>query len=106
MATYDVYAKTTACEVTPRTSRRRKEVMADIVDRLRCTALIRAINHPDNDPIKLESLEAANEIERLRAALKNIRELNFTSDGWAHSDLIEQEIVFALAQPAAPGGGA
>lgn len=43
--------------------------MNDIVDRLRCTALIRAIHRSDNDPIKLESLEAANEIERLRAAL-------------------------------------
>ena len=50
--------------------------------------------------------EAADEIVRLRAALKNIRELNCTSDGWAHSDMIEQEIVFALAQPAAPGGDA
>jgi len=58
------------------------------------------------DAYVAESKEAAAEIERLRAALKNIRELNFTSDGWAHSDLIEQEIVFALAQPAAPGGDA
>lgn len=45
-----------------------------------------------------EATKLAAENERLRAALKNIRELNFTSDGWAHSDMIEQEIVFALAQ--------
>jgi cell division protein FtsB len=45
-----------------------------------------------------EAAKLAAENERLRAALKNIRELNFTSDGWAHSDMIEQEIVFALAQ--------
>ena len=48
--------------------------------------------------LKSELEAQAAEIERLRAALKNIRELNFTSDGWAHSDMIEQEIVFALAQ--------
>ncbi len=57
-------------------------------------------------PMAHKSVEQSAEIERLRAALKNIRELNFTSDGWAHSDMIEQEIVFALAQPAAPGGDA
>lgn len=51
-----------------------------------------------------DNAELLAEIKRLRAALKNIRELNFTSDGWAHSDLIEQEIVFALTQTAAPGG--
>ena len=69
--------------------------MSDIVERLRD-------KHCCDDTCYCD--EAAAAIERLRAALKNIRELNFTSDGWAHSDMIEQEIVFALAQPAAPGG--
>lgn len=75
--------------------------MTDIVEMLRARA---EQEHEMLGDIHLSLLEAAGEIERLRAALKNIRELNFTSDGWAHSDLIEQEIVFALAQPAAPGG--
>ena len=42
----------------------------------------------------------------LEEALNNIRELNMTGEDenglkWAHSDLIEQEIVFALAALAA-----
>jgi uncharacterized protein YjhX (UPF0386 family) len=69
--------------------------MTDIVERLRFRA---DENYEMLGNIHEPLLEAAAEIERLRAALKNIRELNFTSDGWAHSDMIEQEIVFALAQ--------
>lgn len=46
----------------------------------------------------------------LEAALNNIRELNMTGEDengckWAHSDLIEQEIVFALSTPAAEPQG-
>lgn len=42
-------------------------------------------------------------VNRLEMALKNIRDLNLTAEDenghkWANSDLIEQEIVFALAQ--------
>lgn len=45
---------------------------------------------------------AEAEVKRLREALGNIRELNLTAEDenghqWANSDLIEQEIVFALA---------
>lgn len=44
--------------------------MTDIVERLRYTANIRAIHRSDDDPIKLDCIEAAAEIERLRAALE------------------------------------
>jgi len=51
---------------------------------------------------------AADYVAGLEAALDNIRELNMTAedqDGnkWSNSDLIEQEVVFALAaRPASP----
>lgn len=45
--------------------------MTDIVEKLRYTANIRAIHRPDDDPIKLDCLEAAVEIERLRDELNS-----------------------------------
>ena len=44
--------------------------MTDIVERLRYTANIRAIHRSDDDPIKRDCIEAAAEIERMRAALE------------------------------------
>ena len=46
--------------------------MTDIVERLRYTANIRAIHRSDDDPIKRDCIEAAAEIERMRAALHNV----------------------------------
>ncbi len=39
------------------------------------------------------------EVVRLREAVGRMRELNAEDDGWAHSDLIEQECVAALTPP-------
>ena len=49
--------------------------MSDIVERLRYTAQIRSQHRSDTDPIKLECIEAADEITRLRAENGRLRAL-------------------------------
>lgn len=56
-------------------------------------------------------MTTAQQIKALTEALTNIRELNMTGadengQRWAHSDLIEQEIIFALAAVQAPADDA
>lgn len=47
--------------------------MSDIVERLRYTAQIRAQHRSEHDPIRIESLEAADTIDALRAENEKLR---------------------------------
>jgi len=67
--------------------------MSDIVDRLRG---LRVTRNPSRSVVACDEttiIEAADTIEKLRAALVKIDLLNTPLQGWSMSDLIDQEIV-------------
>lgn len=64
--------------------------MADIVERLRYTARIRGHARAEPDLVLNECIEAADTIERLRAALKDIAKVTYGSDWtWGDDELAE-----------------
>ncbi len=77
--------------------------MKDIVERLRYTAQVRAIHRSDDDPIKLDCLEAIAEIERLRLLLE-MSHKKFATLKAAYDMEMRKPIV--LCGSAAPGGDA
>ena len=68
-------------------------VMTDIVERLLAPSYWISGSEEGHEGDNNAPYEAADEIERLRAALVKIDLLNTPLHGWSMSDLIDQEIV-------------